>query len=301
MVAVKFLLVIFLAVVPGSFGGKGKCPDTGLAGIVAQQNEVLIRLVKDQQTIITQLEILKAELQAQIKALQGDLGATQASLQATQDDLKATKVELAVTQLDVKNLQKELENIRDVLKYLSDRVAQKRIGSTYVRWGRKTCPVVNQNSTTLVYSGIVGGKHYTHKGSGTNPLCLTNDPKYDGRVKPSTNGYLYGSEYEGIPELQDQEIPCSVCHTTYSNTIMIPGTNQCPSGWTTQYLGHLVSGYYNHYANQFVCLDGQPEGVSSSRTNQNGFLFYIVVSKCGSLSCPPYQNDKVVTCAVCSK
>jgi hypothetical protein len=30
-------------------------------------------------------------------------------------------------------------------------------------------------------------------------------------------------------------------------------------------------------------------------------LFYPVKTQCGSLPCPPYINDKYVTCVVCTK
>ncbi|KAL8616029.1 hypothetical protein ACOMHN_014991 [Nucella lapillus] len=252
-------------------------------------------------TIISNLELLKTQLNNQIEDLTDELGDTRASLQSTISELKATKADLADTKQDVKNLQKELQDIRENLNSILDHISQKRFGSTFIRWGREKCPVLDINPTSLVYSGIVGGKHYTHKGSGTNALCLTKEPMYDDKTKPSTNGFVYGSEYEGTPDLQDQEIPCSVCRTTYADTIMIPGTNACPKGWSLQYSGHLASGYYSHYASQFVCLDREPEGMTSSRTNSNGFLLYIVASKCGSLPCPPYINDKVLTCVVCSK
>nr|KAG5705196.1 hypothetical protein BaRGS_011222 [Batillaria attramentaria] len=36
-----------------------------------------------------------------------------------------------------------------------------------------------------------------------------------------------------------------------------------------------------------------------SEANQNGKLMHYTVTHCGSLPCPPYANDKVVTCAIC--
>eukprot|EP00745_Piridium_sociabile_P045423 TRINITY_DN9814_c0_g1_i3.p1 TRINITY_DN9814_c0_g1~~TRINITY_DN9814_c0_g1_i3.p1 ORF type:complete len:114 (-),score=21.74 TRINITY_DN9814_c0_g1_i3:180-521(-) len=113
---------------------------------------------------------------------------------------------------------------------------------------------------------------------------------------------MYGAEYQGITNLNEQDVPCSVCRAAQSTTIMIPATRACPLGWTTQYTGHLVAGYYNHKAaTQYNCLDGDPESDASGHENKNGRLLYYTVAKCGSLPCPPYIQNKVVLCVVCSK
>ncbi|XP_070175921.1 short-chain collagen C4-like, partial [Littorina saxatilis] len=143
--------------------------------------------------------------------------------------------------------------------------------------------------------GVAGGKHHYQKGSGTNPLCLSRTPQFD------YYGTLYGAEYDWIPGHHDHDVPCSVCLAPQSTTIMVPATHTCPLGWTSQYTGHLVAQWKNHYATEYVCLDGSPEDDSSGVGNDNGILFYYVMTVCGSLPCPPYINDKVVTCVVCSK
>ncbi|XP_070176848.1 uncharacterized protein [Littorina saxatilis] len=170
-------------------------------------------------------------------------------------------------------------------------------GSSFVRWGRKTCP----NTTVLVYTGVAGGKYYDHKGSGTNRLCLTRTPQFDNTAKPPYYGYLYGAEYQEIPGHLNHDVPCSVCLAPQSTTIMVPATLTCPPGWTPQYTGHLASEHSSHQGGEYICLDGSPEDDSSGVRNDDGLLFYLVVTVCGSLPCPPYINDKVVTCVVCSK
>ncbi|KAK7112251.1 short-chain collagen C4-like [Littorina saxatilis] len=170
-------------------------------------------------------------------------------------------------------------------------------GSSYVRWGRKTCP----DGASQVYAGVVGGKHYAHAGGATNALCLTKEPEYDNTTKPVYYGYLYGAEYEYIGDNHDHDVPCSVCVAPKATTIMVPARITCPEGWTAQYSGHLVSEYYGRAATEYLCLDGSPEVEVGGEPNKNGFLLYLVLTKCGSLPCPPYKDNLVTTCVVCSK
>lgn len=171
-------------------------------------------------------------------------------------------------------------------------------------WGIGLNPLCIMTHALLLSfnTGIVGGSFWTHSGAAVNYLCLTKQPEYDDVTKPIYVAYLYGSEYEEIGELDDNDVPCSVCRVPQSSTIMVPGTLTCPSGWTTQYKGHLAAGYpYHDAASEYVCLDGRPEGRPNSIQNQNGKLFYHAVGQCGSLPCLPYISEKVVTCVVCSK
>jgi hypothetical protein len=83
---------------------------------------------------------------------------------------------------------------------------------------------------------------------------------------------------------------------------MIPGTNVCTSGWTKQYDGFLVAAWHSRPSRtEYVCVDSVMEGRPGSNANLNGALFYFTQTKCGSLPCGPYQNNKIVTCVVCSK
>ncbi|XP_076463032.1 short-chain collagen C4-like [Babylonia areolata] len=276
-----------------------KCSEKDLGAVVAQQNKAIMDLQKEQSAVPLQLQQLKQGLEKRIDDLEDRLDECKKGLQSVHFEVKSTQAEMNSTKADVGDLEDILKEVQQKLHNVSVDIGMKRGGSTYIRWGRKSCPA--DTDAKLVYTGIVGGKRYTEKGSGTNPLCLTLEPKYDGREKPATNGYLYGSEYEGIKGLHNHEVPCSVCHTNDPSTIMVPGTTVCPSGWTIQYSGFLASNYFNFFATQFLCVDGKPEALNASKVDSNGVLFYAVVSKCGSLPCPPYVADKVVTCVVCSK
>ncbi|XP_070176827.1 uncharacterized protein [Littorina saxatilis] len=246
------------------------------------KSELQSELQSTKSELRSELQSTKSELQSTKSKLQSELQSTKSELQSTKSDLQSTKAELQTSQAKI---QTKMEKLK------------KGKGSSFVRWGRKICP----NNTTLVYTGVAGGKNHYVKGSGTNTLCLTRTPQFDNTAKPPYYGYLYGAEYQNIPGHDDHDVPCSVCLARQSTTIMVPATLTCPPGWTPHYTGHLASERYAHYGGEYVCLDGSPEDDSSGVRNDEGLLFYYVVTVCGSLPCPPYINDKVVTCVVCSK
>ncbi|XP_025079872.1 short-chain collagen C4-like isoform X1 [Pomacea canaliculata] len=170
--------------------------------------------------------------------------------------------------------------------------------SLYTRWGSKTC----SNTSTQVYKGVIGGGNHAASGSAVNALCLTLNPVYDGHNPTTYSSNLYGMEYETTPEeKQDQDGVCSVCRVHRSTTLMIPGTNVCPNGWTLEYSGYLMAGYDSHPASsEYICVDKKQDARYGSNADYNGKLFYYTVGSCGSLPCPPYVQGKVVTCVVCS-
>ena len=68
------------------------------------------------------------------------------------------------------------------------------IGVVYVRWGHDSCP---NTGAQLLYAGRAGGSHYNHKGGGSNPQCLPEDPSYYRTFSgPHQWGYMFGAEYE---------------------------------------------------------------------------------------------------------
>ncbi|ESO82351.1 hypothetical protein LOTGIDRAFT_134797 [Lottia gigantea] len=102
--------------------------------------------------------------------------------------------------------------------------------------------------------------------------------------------------------LHNYEVPCAVCRTSqFSTVLMIPARSECYQGWQKAYHGELVSGYYEHNAaSQYICLDDNPH-ISGTKSDKNGKLLYWVRAWCGSLPCPPYENDALLTCVVCLK
>ncbi|KXJ07697.1 Short-chain collagen C4 [Exaiptasia diaphana] len=184
-------------------------------------------------------------------------------------------------------------------------------GVKYIRWGRTSCP----SGANLVYKGRVGGERYTHTGGGSNYVCLTEAPKYASytNVLKKYSAFMYGSEYQvhstehsnpfNNKNLHDHDVPCAVCFVPNRNTeLMIPATYECPTGWSKEYWGYLMSEYYNH-ANQrnYICVDQDAEPVKGTIHNHDGALLYGVQGRCGSLPCLPYVEGRELTCVVCTK
>ena len=90
--------------------------------------------------------------------------------------------------------------------------------------------------------------------------------------------------------------------TTRVAVVMIPAKLTCPSGWTREYHGYLMSEYYNHQSpSTFECIDHDAEAVPGSEADTQGGLFYHVEASCNGLPCDPYDPEKELTCVVCTK
>ena len=174
-------------------------------------------------------------------------------------------------------------------------------GVTYKRWGKSTC----RSGATLVYAGRTGSSYYT-KGGGANYICMPNDPQYTLTWRPGIQGlsHVYGTEYETPPpgySVNQHDALCAVCYVAIKHTtVMIPAHTSCPTGWTREYHGYLVS--ENYFARtMFVCVDTAMESVPGSQADVRGGHFYFVEAHCSGLSCPPYYNERELGCVVCSK
>ena len=181
-------------------------------------------------------------------------------------------------------------------------------GTVYVRWGHDECPSTAQ----LVYSGRTGGSHYSHPGGGNNAQCLPMDPSFLTEIsgKQNARGLMYGAEYETFTDTNshvhgrhDFDVPCAVCYVAERSTVyMVPAKYTCPSGWTREYYGYLMANHHAHKNNiQFTCVDTALKPVPGSAKHLDGFLFYFVEGRCGALPCPPYDNTRELSCAVCTK
>ena len=171
--------------------------------------------------------------------------------------------------------------------------------------GKKTC----RHGAELVYEGYVGGGWYNQKGNGANYLCLPKDPQYLSTTRPSGLSYLYGAEYQTANRIfgkttHDYNVPCAVCYAPKKSTkLMIPAKTSCPTSWTREYYGYLMTAHHNHYSNkQYECIDNYPDVIPGSAKDTNGALFYFVETVCGyGLPCGPYIARRAITCAVCTK
>ena len=181
-------------------------------------------------------------------------------------------------------------------------------GVSYIRWGRTSCPT--GHGTEYVYDGITAGSHYTHTGGGSNYICLVKDPKYPPQANTTSGNWINGTEYKtyrgALRRVADHNAPCVACHvTTRSAQLMIPGTDQCPGGWTLEYAGWLVSEDSFHKGRtMYVCLDKDAEVLPCEQAHFDSALMYHAVVSCHGrygIPCPPYVHQKDLACAVCTK
>ena len=101
----------------------------------------------------------------------------------------------------------------------------------------------------------MSGALSTDDGSETNFLCQPFDPEYANYTSDvdSAHGEISGAEYEGDPDVMFdrtnrdgqtfvyEDVPCAVCLTTRSSTIVIPAKRSCPTDCTVEYVGYLTS------------------------------------------------------------
>ena len=178
-------------------------------------------------------------------------------------------------------------------------------GVVYTRWGRKSCP--NDTGAQLVYEGITGGSYFSHSGGGANYVCLPKDPQYMSTHVPHAYSFMHGTEYENVDHIFlgkiEHNAPCAVCYlSTKIVKLMIPARITCPSSWTIEYKGYLMTTHYGHKKNTvYECVDENPESIPGSSANINGAMLHFTVSTCNGLPCPPYVNNRVITCVVCTK
>ena len=181
-------------------------------------------------------------------------------------------------------------------------------GAVYTRWGRTTCPT--DQGTQLIFAGRAGGTHYQHSGGASSYLCLPNDPdylQYQSGVQGNT--YIGGVEYRyaGLPflsSLTNHNVPCAVCYVaTRNGAVMIPAKTRCPTHWTLEYIGYLMAERHSHAGHStYECVDKDPESVFGLNAYNTPLAhFYLVVPYCSGLSCAPYDDEKELTCVVCTR
>lgn len=144
-------------------------------------------------------------------------------------------------------------------------------------------------------------------------LCLHKQPQFL-RTTPGLQpgrGRVHGAEYEmrdnppAFSNLESHDAPCAVCYNQRRNSkITIPGRTECPTLWTREYYGYLMTSaiYPEHYSRVPVCIDANAESVPGSAGNDiyKAELFFIETT-CAGIRCPPYSNGAELTCVVCTK
>ena len=122
--------------------------------------------------------------------------------------------------------------------------------------------------------------------------------------------YIFGTEYEVDSKpnifpnyLTDHDAPCAVCHPeSRGSHVMIPARNVCPTSWTLEYKGYLMTAHDNYRGRtQYICVDGAPTVTLGTHADKIGASLRFVEGYCGSLPCGPYVNGYELTCVVCTK
>ena len=70
---------------------------------------------------------------------------------------------------------------------------------------------------------------------------------------------------------------------------MIPTKTSCPTSWTREYYGYLMSEYRGRRGSTIECIDEDQESIPGSGATTDG------------MPCPPYDATKELTCVVCTK
>lgn len=175
-------------------------------------------------------------------------------------------------------------------------------GVVYTRWGNSTCP--NVTGAELIYAGRAGGTYPGHSGGAANYLCMPLNPQYSNHTSGIQGySYIYGVEYQDpIGGTTDDDATCAVCYVSTRETLLIvPARMSCPTSWTREYYGYLMSEHVNHKRSLYACVDHTFEPVHGSQGHTDSSHFYHVEATCNSMPCPPYVNYKELTCAVCTR
>ena len=141
---------------------------------------------------------------------------------------------------------------------------------------------------------------------------ISDDPDYL-QYAPGVQGrnYVYGVEYEPISgqtllvqsNVQYHNVPCAVCMAvSRCSLLMIPAKTQCPTSWTREYVGYLMSAHHTHsLPTTYECVDKDPESVPGIGYGSGSGLFDHVEASCNGMACPPYGAEKELTCVVCTR
>ena len=174
---------------------------------------------------------------------------------------------------------------------------------------------MSHSRITICFSGFIGSSNrYSAVKGGANYVCLpdNSDPKYgvtysslarplEDRHRARIDGIKYGSTELFKNRNVRGTALCAACRVTKkTSAITVPGTTECPSGWTLEYKGFLMAESSARFRTEFICVDEDAESTrSSSRRSTIGTLNY-VESMCGTLNCTIFKAHYEMACAVCT-
>ena len=158
-------------------------------------------------------------------------------------------------------------------------------GVVYTRWGESIC----SENTKIIYSGT------TVSGLSGNNLCLP-PFQHPGGMKHAPIDKQSNADPEAT-SLYQNEIPCSVCLALKHSTVLtISGKITCPTGWTREYIGHLMTGSTDGNG-QFYCVDYNHLMRPNHGDHERAKFTQVKVDCNGSLAEHCHSSLK---CAVCT-
>ncbi len=121
------------------------------------------------------------------------------------------------------------------------------------------------------------------------------------RGDSQVRGVEYHTGAGPLNSVENHDAPCAVCHTSVRETVlMIPAKTHCPP-WALEYTGYLLTAHNRNRRTMFECIDKDPETVPGSAAQSDPALPYHTEATCRELPCPPYDQEKKLTCVVCTK
>ena len=163
-----------------------------------------------------------------------------------------------------------------------------------------------------MYTGVATGTKYNTKGGTSDTLCLAGNPQYKSGDRSSSNAAqlsgvqneVYGSPAPPLRNRFKTYLPCALCYTTTKSTsFMLPGRYTCPSGWSTEYSGYIMTehtGSNKGGRRDTICVDQDAEA-AATKGRALAAMLYLMQVTCIGLDCPPFNSSIPLTCAVCSK
>ena len=151
-------------------------------------------------------------------------------------------------------------------------------------------------------TGYVAGARYDNTGSGSDFICLPDEPTLVGGGEASSNSAkVHGTWYKTGTQT-NKEVPCAVCQSRRKNVLMIPGRNVCYLGYSVEYTGNLMSSRYTYQKATLICVDEdtEPGPILYSGSNVVALL-YRAEASCGPIPCSTYPEGSDLPCAVCSQ
>ena len=164
---------------------------------------------------------------------------------------------------------------------------------------------------TLVYAGRAAGTDHLETGGTSDTFCMPETPQYLSMDTAATHvSTLHGVEFETFGDsttpfenLAQHNMPYVVCHTDTKLVVFtIPAQYSCPSGWSMEYNGYLMTELERADRQRRHHMRGQRcWGNPGLEADMNDAVVYLMKASCNGLPCPPYNSDMVLPCAVCSK